>query len=44
MGSQLRENAIQTALAAERDRQGLALTDGQGMPPERGPADGMMPR
>ena len=44
MGSQLREGAIQTALAAERDRHALALPAEAGMPPERGLTDGKMPR
>lgn len=44
MGGYLRENAIQTALAAERDRHGQVLDAEPGMLPERGLTDGKMPR
>jgi len=44
MGSQLRESAIQAALAAERERPGLVLPDGHGAASaQRGPSDGKVP-
>lgn len=44
MGGYLRDSAIQTALAAERERQGPVLDADTGLPFERGLTDGKMPR
>jgi miniconductance mechanosensitive channel len=43
LGSHLRENAIQAALAADRDRPAPALPDSSGAVSERGLTDGKMP-
>ncbi len=44
MGGYLRESAIQSALAAERERQGPVLDAEPALPFERGLTDGKMPR
>ncbi|WP_313619838.1 mechanosensitive ion channel domain-containing protein [Achromobacter sp.] len=44
MGGYLRDSAIQTALAAERERQGPVLDADTGLPFERGLTDSKMPR